>query len=135
MDRPTPSKVGTDLMTKHPLLALALAGAIAACNEPSIPDDPAAMTGDIVARNVPTPSTGTLPTIHVKTSSTDPCGVIFGINSSTVLRRRVAGGELRSARIDDLVVGTDVRVWAGAIADSCPGQGVATAVEIIPSPS
>ncbi|MFW6078121.1 MAG: DUF3221 domain-containing protein [Gemmatimonadota bacterium] len=73
------------------------------------------------------------PTVHVKEEVDDECGIIFGLDASTEITRRDAGGDDRiPASIEDLDTGDAVRVWArGGIADSCPQQGFAEAIEIV----
>jgi hypothetical protein len=93
---------------------------------------PNGMRGSIVARDIQTAVTGTLPSIHVKEDTSDQCGVIFGINASTEIARRTSDGGTRSATVTDLKVGEEVVVWSGPVAESCPAQGIADRVEVLP---
>jgi hypothetical protein len=111
------------LMTMSTLVATA-------CQSTSEPDGPPAITGSIVARNVSVPGDGS-PSIHVKETLATPCGIVFRMDLSTRVLRRAADGRITRASQSDLSVGQQVSVWAGAIAESCPGQGAAEVVEII----
>lgn len=82
---------------------------------------------------------GLLTRIHVKTNPADAneCGVIYDVFDETgpvdtTVRIRASDGRVRPADVSTLSVGDRVRVWhTGAIAESCPAQGVATTVEIV----
>lgn len=95
------------------------------------PDRSATLSGEIVEVSEevsffePRPSTEVL--IWVKESPDEECGVVFFVEDDTEL---VVGGGAGS--LDDLQAGRRVRVWTSdhAIAASCPGQGVATTVEV-----
>lgn len=119
-------------------LAVATLGAAlvqAGCDSstgPELPGSAPAITGPIVARNVDTPTSDGRPTIHVKEIPNDPCGIIFALEPDTEIARRTDEDALVAAAVDELTVGLPVRVWArGGIAESCPAQGVADAVEIL----
>jgi hypothetical protein len=103
---------------------------VAGCGSTLEPDGPAAITGPIVARDV-TISTGSAPTIHVKESPTESCGIIFLLRSSTRVLHRTANGRTTKASVSDLSVGQRVSVWTDLVLDSCPGQASADVVEII----
>ena len=117
-----------------PLMRLAacllLAVAVAACHSALEPDTPPAFTGDIVARDV-TISFGQPPTIHVKESPDEECGVIFLVGPTTRILRRSPDGKVTRASVSDLTVGRRVGVWAGVVLTSCPGQSTAQVVEIL----
>lgn len=99
--------------------------AIAGCkNDLGIPTDPSALDGVVVARDTTT--------LHVKHEPGEQCGVVFRVDARTDLLQRTATGTIERARFEDMVVGREVRVWAGAIAESCPGQALATAIELLP---
>lgn len=85
-------------------------------------------TGSVVARDVRIPI-GDPPSIHVKETPTDECGIIFLVRPSTSIRQQGAGLASRVV-YSDLVVGTQVRVRAQIILDSCPGQSTADVIEI-----
>jgi hypothetical protein len=116
---------------------IALAGALlllTACSSSlTLPDVSDAMTGPIVALNVPTSFSGDLPTVHVKEHVSDECGVIFAITSRSRLVTRTASGRLREIDADELAVGAIVRVWTDFVADSCPAQGEVHELELISS--
>ncbi len=122
-------------MTARPFLLLCAVLVLPTCSSPSdleLPDTRATIEGPIVARDVATSfSDEGQPTFHVKEGDDDPCGIIFTVEEFTEIARRNATGELIEARVEELTVGTRVRVWArGGIAESCPAQGRAEAVEI-----
>ena len=111
------------------LTTMLLTAVVTACQSTSEPNGPAAITGSIVARNVTIPAGS--PSIHVKETLATPCGIVFRMGLSTRVLRRAADGRITRASQSDLSVGQQVKVWAGAIAESCPGQGAAEVVEII----
>lgn len=113
--------------------ALLILGALAGCNSATEPGSPPAITGAIVAHDLTIPI-GAPPTIHVKETPTDECGVIFLVRSGTRVLRRGSDGRVTNATAADLTVGRTVKVWANVVLDSCPGQSTATAVEIIDPP-
>lgn len=119
------------------LFVLTAAGLIVACSSPSgpsVPDGDPTIVGPIVATGVSTPTAGDRWTVHVKTDLQDECGIIFAVDDATDIVRRDGDGDLVGADADDLDVGDTVRVWArGGIAESCPAQGVAAAIEIVAS--
>ena len=119
-------------MNRIAFTALAAALCASCSSDPELPDDPSAMTGAIVARNIPTPVGAGRPTLHVKTNPADACGVIFAIDSKTELLARTSNNQVREADLSEFTVGAKVRVWSGAIAESCPGQGVADTMELLP---
>ena len=114
----------------------ALVATLAGCGPgpvgPAIREDPAAMTGHVVALNVQMAITRDKPSIHVKEKGTDECGVVFAFDSGTVLRRRVTEEHVVAAAISEFRVGTRVRVWTDVVAESCPAQGIAHIAEILP---
>jgi len=69
-------------------------------------------------------------TIWVKAMPESPCGVVYTVDSGTDIRARQADGSIQSGVFDDLLMGQPVRVWSGPIAESCPGQADADAIEI-----
>ena len=87
-------------------------------------------TGLIVARDLAI-SIGSPPTIHVKESEQEECGVVYVVRESTPISRRDPNGRLARATVSDLTVGKRVTVWSDFIAESCPAQGGALAVEIL----
>ena len=100
-----------------------------ACNSAYEPKGPG-IAGSIVARDGST-SIGGAPTIHVKTTPTEECGVVFLVRPRTSIFRRAADGRLSAASVADLTVGRQVTVWAEYVLDSCPGQSTAERVEIL----
>jgi hypothetical protein len=112
------------------MLATLLLGALATgCTSASEPDGPPAITGSIVARDVTIPIGS--PSIHVKETLATPCGIVFRMGLTTRVLRRSADGRITRESQSDLRIGQQVSVWAGAIAESCPGQGTAEVIEII----
>ena len=102
---------------------------VSACRSSTDADD-LYLAGPIVARDLQI-SIGAPPSIHVRESS-DECGVIFLVRSSTEIRRRVSSGRTVPASYADLTIGTRVRVWTTVVLESCPGQSAAHVVEIQP---
>jgi len=102
--------------------------------DPSLPGREAYGPATIVARDAATPFPKDRPTMHVKESTDEECGIVFTLTDATEIARRTPGGELEPARVEDLRVGRTVRVWAlgDAVARSCPGQATAEAVELLP---
>lgn len=88
------------------------------------------LKGVIVARNTGSSIAQGNPTVHMKTDSTDACGVVFSVNSNTELRRRISSGGTRTAVIDEFTVGALAKAWAPVVAESCPAQAVATLIEL-----
>lgn len=99
------------------------------CRSASEPDGPAVITGSIVARDLTIPIGSR--SIHVKETLATPCGIVFRMELWTRVLRRAADGRITRASQSDLSVGQQVSVWAGAVAESCPGQATAEVVEII----
>lgn len=130
---------------RRALLVVALAlGAAVACDDDgiTIPGDEPAQEGIIVAVDADrfgaaaTP-TGTATvrteiarTIWVKEDTAQACGIVWTFDAETdVLVRE--GSALRRAVDGDLQVERPVGVWTdGPVAESCPAQGIATAVEL-----
>lgn len=110
-------------------MTMLLTGVATACQSTSEPDGAPAITGWIVVRNATIPAGS--PSIHVKETLATPCGIVFRMGLTTRVLRRSSDGKITRASQSDLSVGKQVRVWAGAIAESCPGQGTAEVVEII----
>jgi hypothetical protein len=108
------------------LFALVL---LVGCGSLSAPDEPAAIEGTIVARNTYVSMPTAMPAIHVKSSATDQCGIIFSVNRATIAKRST--GDLVKANEDDLTIGKHLRVWTNIVLDSCPGQAGAEFVEVI----
>lgn len=139
----TPTFPANALSSRTALLAVAvLLGGAAACDDDGItvPGDAPAQEGVVVeidadpfgaaAAGGPDVRTELARNIWVKEDTTQACGVVWTLDSRTdVLVRE--GSALRRAVDTDLRVDRPVRVWTdGVIADSCPGQGTATAVEL-----
>ena len=69
--------------------------------------------------------------VWVKTDENDPCGVTLSVDRRTDLVVRV-GSALRRARPEDFTPWRPVHAWVrgDVIAESCPGQGGAQALEL-----
>lgn len=106
--------------------------ALAAACSPTAPKEPATIEGSIVARNMITPTSGGRSTLHVKTHASEQCGIIFSVDSKTDLLKRAADGKVQEAARSEFVVGARVRAWADVVMESCPGQALATAMELQP---
>ena len=117
--------------------AVICTGLVIACGSPTDVDAPydrePSIEGPIVALDVQADSFDDgEPTVHVKSDPDDACGIIFGLDGSTEITRRAHDDDRSPASVDDLDVGDVVRAWArGGIADSCPQQGLAEALEIV----
>jgi hypothetical protein len=115
------------------LLTLALVcTTLVACGSPTdteLPSRAPTIEGSIVAVGTRT-TDASLTTIHVKTNASDNCGIVFNVQKSTVIVRRSSSDDYDAVRADALVVGKHVRVWTKVVAESCPGQAGADAIEI-----
>ncbi len=112
-------------------LAPAVAAIAAACGSLTFPERPPTIDGDIVGVGPEIPFGG-LRTIWVKEAPEAPCGIVFTVTESTDIGERQPDGSIAERSFADLVVGRMVRVWSGAVAESCPGQSRATVIELIP---
>ena len=112
----------------------ALIAALAlSCNSPILPGEEPTIEGAIHARSLVPSSAPGRSTVHVKESATDPCGIIFSSDDQTGLGARDASGVVRTIPLEQFEVGARVRAWArGAIAESCPMQAAALALELLP---
>jgi hypothetical protein len=119
------------MISKRNWLAWAALIAAGACATPTFPDYDPAITGDIVARDVPISIARTDPTMHVKAHPEDECGIIFKLTRQTDVLQRDADGRLHRRDFDDLAIGRAVHVWTRLVRDSCPKQAHADAVEIL----
>jgi len=68
----------------------------------------------------------------VKEDPADECGIVFSTIGADI-GERMPNGSVHGRSFDDLAVGQRVRVWSIIIADSCPGQSGADAIEILPT--
>ena len=104
---------------------------VSACQSPPGPSGPPAISGVIVGRDQ-TISMGGPPTLHVKKTVNEECGIIFTIRDPVLVQRRSSSGALTAASISELTIGREVAVWAkGGIAESCPAQAGALAIQIL----
>lgn len=103
----------------------------AACSGNSFaPDNAVVYSGTVVALNPVTFGTAA-PSIHVKSSTDQQCGVIFSMTNTTPIRVRVQN-QTADGDVDVLKVGSKVNVYfSGIVAESCPAQGGAYAVEVV----
>jgi hypothetical protein len=114
------------------IITISLAVLAAACNSLTFPDGDPAIQGEIVGVGPDTPFNGQN-TIWVKETPESPCGIVFTVTESTNIGAELPDGSISEHSFADLAVGLVVRVWAsGGIAESCPGQGRADAIELIP---
>lgn len=102
-----------------------------ACGSLAFPDAEPAIEGEVVGAGPDIPFGGE-GRFWVKEAPDAPCGIVFGVTGSTTIGERQPDGSISELSPDDVTVGRTVRVWAGPIAESCPGQGEAEAVELIP---
>lgn len=104
-------------------------GLLLGCGSPSEPDSPPTIEGSIVAMGVVMATVGS-PSIHVKEHADEECGIVFRLGDAEILRQ-TGGGSVEKADVENLTVGLRVRVWSGAVAESCPGQASADTVVIL----
>ncbi len=120
-------------MTKtRRIITISLAMLAPACNSLTFPDSNPVIQGAIVGVGADIPFGGEN-TIWVKETPQSPCGIVFTVTESTNIGSELPDGSITEHSFADLAVGLVVRVWAsGGIAESCPGQGRADAIELIP---
>lgn len=112
--------------------ALLIAGAVACDSSLQAPDASPAIEGEIVETGEQVSfveaDSSTLTLIWIKEDPADECGIVFRVVETTDLLI----GEQRGSR-EDLESGRTARAWTedGAVADSCPAQGVATTVQVL----
>ena len=112
-------------------LLLAGAGCASAVQPPpTLGEGDPTSVGPIVARDVGSPSSGDLPTLHVRASG-DDCGIIYSVSPGTPIRRRNDRGSFDELSLDALRVGVTVAVWTDVVLQSCPGQAGAHAIEVL----
>lgn len=112
------------------LIAAAMLIAAGCGSDPHVPDDPTAMVGTVVGRDVESPISRSRINVFVKNEAS--CGVIFTIVENTVIKYRTSSGALRDATAAEVKLGERVSVWTDIIATSCPGQAIAHRIEILP---
>lgn len=122
---------------KRALFAVPLLILTAACGgsgvSVTLPDDQPAIDGDIIEIGRSIPIAPDDPnTIWVKETPDAPCGIVFVVDESTPIGQRRADGSASRRSFSDLAVSQRVRVWADAVAESCPAQARAEAIEILP---
>lgn len=122
---------GTETMVRKNASALTVAILLLACGSLSFPDVPPAIEGDVIGVGPEIPFGGEN-RFWVKETPDAACGVVFTVTESTKIGERRPDGSIAERSPNDIEVERTVRVWAGAIAESCPGQGQAEAVELIP---
>lgn len=110
------------------LVATAL---LVGCGSLTFPDGNPAIQGDIVGVGPGIPF-GAENRIWVKETPEAPCGIVFAVTGGTEIGEAQPDGSIAERSFADLTEGRTVRVWAGPIAESCPGQGRADAIELIP---
>ena len=115
----------------YTVAAIAIALAMLGCGSVAFPDRQPVIEGEIVGVAPDVPFDGGSPTkIWVKEEQADPCGIVFE-TADAAIGRRGDDGAVDDRTFDDLAPGVRVRVWADAVAESCPGQADATAIEIL----
>jgi len=114
----------------NPALAAGLVAAVlVGCGSITFPERTPTVLGEIVGIGDGTPLGGAT-TIWVKEDPDEACGIVFQTDK-TFIGDRLDSGLIRQRDFDQLALGQRVRVWAGAIAESCPAQGSAGAIEIV----
>ncbi len=116
---------------------MTLAAAVAAgvgsangCQSPTFPDGDPTLEGEIfgIGNTVPF---GSERTVWVKAAADSPCGIVFLVEAETDIGARQPDDSVEDRRFEDLAVGHRVRIWSGDVAESCPGQAAADAIEIV----
>ena len=110
--------------------SLLVAVTLGACGSPSEPANESATVGIIVARDRST-SIGNPPTIHVKDTPSEECGVIYLVTPDTRIIRRSPSRRIRPASVAELTVGVRVDVRSSGVLLSCPGQSWADVIQIL----
>lgn len=122
-------------MSRALALAMALGAATAVgCGSPTFPDREPTLEGEIVGVGDTVPF-GSQRTIWVKAAPDAACGVVFRVQAGTDIGERRPDNSVEDRRFEDLRVGQRVKIWSGAVAESCPGQATADAVEISFTPA
>jgi hypothetical protein len=103
----------------------------AACGSITFPDRDPTIRGDIVGIGSDIPFGGE-DTIWVKEMPDSPCGIVFTVTESTDIGEQQPDGSIAERSFGDLTVGRTVRVWSRFVAESCPGQSLATDIELVP---
>ncbi len=104
---------------------------LAGCRHDASQPDWSTITGPVVSIILPA-TAEEQPTLHVKSSSADPGGIVFWISGATVIVRRVGTHE-EAATVTDITLGQRVRVRASSmILESCPARSTAGRIELIP---
>lgn len=116
---------------------VALGAILAACAGMfSLPDEEPTIAGEIVAVTGTQPgSASPVVTVHIKTTPVDmdACGIIFRVTADTDIGITASDGTLREGEVADLRIGSLARAWAsGGVAESCPAQATAAAIELLP---
>ncbi len=117
-------------MMRSVISILLLVGGVG-CASMTFPADRATITGEIVGVGEGVPFGGPR-SVWVKEAPDSPCGIVFAIDARTRIRERHADGSLSGRVFSDLSVGRKVRAWTDAVAESCPGQARAQAIELLP---
>jgi len=118
--------------TSTTLVACAVAAFLAlGCESVTLPDGPATLQGNIVGAGSQIPFGGEN-RIWVKENPDSPCGIVFTVTDETEIAERQPDGSLEERSISDLEVGETVSVWTQIVAESCPGQASADAIELLP---
>lgn len=102
-----------------------------ACGSITFPERDPTIRGDIVGTGPDIPF-GSGNTIWVKETPESPCGIVFTVTASTDIGEQQPDGSIAERSFSDLTVERTVRVWSGAVAESCPAQARANAIELVP---
>jgi hypothetical protein len=106
--------------------------AVAACSDTLMfPDRQETIMGDVVGIEDQNPFDSPR-ALWVKEQPDSPCGIVFRVTDETEIGERQPDGTIAERRYEDIGLGYTIRVWSGAVAESCPGQSTANVIEIIP---
>jgi hypothetical protein len=117
-------------LTAHAVRTLVTAWLLAGCSGSAGLEPPAGtpfVRGPVAS--ITAASGGSVLLVRAGPGSREPCGIAATVNGRTrVLRRSAAGGAHSRADLGDIRVGDTVEVYVDHVADSCPTQGVPTAL-------
>lgn len=114
-------------------LVLVLVPLLAACGAASTLEPAGSPYVRGPVESITSRATGTGLLVRAGPGSREPCGISASADAGTRYLRRTPAGELERARLADVQVGDTVEVYVeGPVAESCPVQGKASAIVLVP---